>query len=197
MAGFFEVQILTLADLKADQSGLLISELAELICEVFSEPPWNERFSATRIMFGLGVEMMRKNAMLVIAKHKQDGHVIAYMLGQELVVESDDPRDQTFLKISGGHDLDVLANNQQRTFYVSGLGVIAKYRRLGIAEQLSATLLTELRRQQFDYRLGRTDRQAHGMRKLYSKQGFKELPVYDCNYPERSYWLLSLTDVTQ
>ena len=192
MAGFFEVQILTLADLKADQSGLLISELAELICEVFSEPPWNERFSATRIMFGLGVEMMRKNAMLFIAKHKQDGHVIAYMLGQELVLESDDPRDQTFLKISGGYDLDVLANNQQRTFYVSGLGVRAKYRRLGIAEQLSAKLLTELRRHQFDYRLGRTDLQAHGMRKLYSKQGFKELPVYDLKYPERSYWVLSL-----
>jgi GNAT superfamily N-acetyltransferase len=114
------------------------------------------------------------------------------MLGQELVIESDDPRDQTFLKISGSHDLDVLANNQQRTFYVGGLGVRAKYRRLGVAEQLSATLLTELRRQQFDYRLGRTDLKAHGMRKLYSKQGFKELPVYDLKYPERSYWVLSL-----
>jgi ribosomal protein S18 acetylase RimI-like enzyme len=170
----------------------MISELAELICDVFSEPPWNERFSATRIMFGLGVEMMRKNAILIIAKHKQEGHVIAYMLGQELVVESDDPRDQTFLKISGGHDLDALGNNQQRTFYVSGLGVRAKYRRLGVAEQLSATLLSELRRHQFDYRLGRTDLQAHGMRKLYIKQGFIELPVYDLKYPERSYWLLSL-----
>ena len=192
MADFFEVQVITLADLRADQNGFLIFELAELICEVFSEPPWNERFSSTRIMFGLGVEMMRKKAILIIARHKQEGHVIAYILGQELLVESDDARDQTFLKISGGYDLDVLANNQQRTFYVSGLGVSSTYRRLGVAEQLSATLLTELRRQQFDYRLGRTDRQAHGMRKLYSKQGFKELPVYDCNYPERSYWLLSL-----
>ena len=192
MADFFEVQVITLADLRADQSGLMISELAELICDVFSEPPWNERFSATRIMFGLGIEMMRKNPILIIARHKQEGHVIAYMLGQELVVESDDPRDQTFLKISGGYDLDVFANNQQRTFYVSGLGVRSIYRRLGVAEQLSATLLSELRRQRFDYRLGRTDLQAHGMRKLYSKQGFKELPVYDFNYPERSYWLLSL-----
>ncbi len=192
MADFFEVQVITLADLKADQNGLMIFELAELICDVFSEPPWNECFSTTRIMFGLGAEMMRKNAILVIAKHKQEGHVIAYMLGQELVVESDDPRDQTFLKISGGHDLDVLGNNQQRTFYVSGLGVKATYRRLGVAEQLSATLLSELRRHKFDYRLGRTDLQAHGMRKLYNKQGFKELPVYDLKYPERSYWLLSL-----
>jgi GNAT superfamily N-acetyltransferase len=192
MADFYEVQVITLADLKADQSGLMISELAELICEVFSEPPWNEHFSTTRIMFGLGVEMMRKNAILIIAKHKLEGHVIAYMLGQELVVESDDPRDQTFLKISGGHDLDVLANNQQRTFYVSALGVRLTYRRLGVAEQLSTTLLTELRRHKFDYRLGRTDLQAHGMRKLYNKQGLKELPVYDLKYPERSYWLLSL-----
>ena len=192
MTNFFEVQVITLADLRADQCGVLISELAELICEVFSEPPWNEHFSATRIMFGLGVEMMRKNAILIIARHREEGHVIAYMLGQELVVESDDPRDQTFLKISGGHDLDFLANKQQRTFYVGGLGVRSTYRRLGVAEQLSATLLTELRRHQFDYRLGRTDLQVHGMRKLYSKQGFKELPVYDCNYPERSYWLLSL-----
>jgi len=192
MADFFEAQVITLADLRADESGVLISNLAEIICEVFSEPPWNERFSASRIMFGLGIEMMRKNAMLIIARHKQEGHVIAYMLGQELVIASDDPRDQTFLKISGGHDLDVLANNQQRTFYVSGLGVRATYRRLGVAEQLSATLLSELRRHQFDYRLGRTDLQAHGMRKLYSKQGFKELPVYDLNYPDRSYWLLSL-----
>ena len=192
MADFFEVQVITLADLRADQYGVLISELAELICEVFSEPPWNERFSTTRIMFGLGVEMMRKNAILIIAKHKLEGHVIAYMLGQELVVESDDPRDQTFLKISGSYDLDILANNQQRTFYVSALGVRSTYRRLGVAEQLSATLLTELRRHKFDYRLGRTDLQAHGMRKLYNKQGLKELPVYDLKYPERSYWLLSL-----
>ena len=192
MADFFEVQVITLADLRADQYGVLISELAELICEVFSEPPWNERFSTTRIMFGLGVEIMRKNAILIIAKHKLEGHVIAYMLGQELVVESDDPRDQTFLKISGSYDLDILANNQQRTFYVSALGVVSTYRRLGVAEQLSATLLTELRRHKFDYRLGRTDLQAHGMRKLYNKQGLKELPVYDLKYPERSYWLLSL-----
>ena len=192
MADFFDVQVITLIDLRSDQYGVLISDLAEIICEVFSEPPWNESFSAARIMFGLGVEMMRKNALLVIARHKQEGHPIGYILGQELVAESDDPRDQTFFKISGGYDLDFLANNNQRTFYVGGLCVRSKYRRLCVAEQLSTTLISELRRHKFDYRIGRTDLQAYGMRKLYSKQGFKELPVYDINYPERSYWLLSL-----
>ena len=192
MADFFDVQVITLIDLRSDQYGVLISDLAEIICEVFSESPWNESFSAARIMFGLGVEMMRNNPILVIASHKQEGHPIGYILGQELVAESDDPRDQTFFKISGGYDLNFLANNNQRTFYVGGLGVRSKYRRLGVAEQLSTTLISELRRHKFDYRIGRTDLQAYGMRKLYSKQGFKELPVYDINYPERSYWLLSL-----
>jgi len=192
MADFFDVQVITLTDLRSDQYGLLIPDLAEIICEVFSEYPWNESFSAARIMFGLGVEMMRKNAILIIARHKKEGHLIGYILGQELVVESDDIRDQTFFKNSGDHALDFLANNNQRTFYVGGLGVRSKYRRLGVAEQLSATLISELRRHKFDYRIGRTDMQANGMRNLYIKQGFEELPVHDINYPKRSYWLLPL-----
>jgi ribosomal protein S18 acetylase RimI-like enzyme len=192
MSDFFDVEVITLSDLREDQQGVLISDLAEIICEVFSEPPWNESFSAARIMFGLGVEMMRKNSILVTAKHQQDGRLIGYILGQELVVKSDDPRDQTFFKISGGQELDFLAHNNQRTFYVSGLGVRANYRRLGVAEQLSAALLKELKQNKFAYRLGRTDIKAVGMRNLYSKQGFKELPVRDINYPERSYWLLLL-----
>ena len=192
MSAMFDVQVITLADLRSDQEGTLIAEIAEIIREVFSEPPWHERYSATRLKFGLGVEMMRKNSILIIARHKHQGYLAGYLLGQELVAQSDDPRDQTFFKISGAHDLDYLANHHQRTFYVGGLGVKAQHRRLGVAEQLSSALITELRRQQFDYRLGRTDLKAHGMRSLYVKQGFKELPVRDVNYPDRSYWLLPL-----
>lgn len=192
MQDFFAVQVITMADLRADQEGVFISQLASLICEVFSEPPWNEHYSRARIMFGLGVELMRKNAIIVIARHKDQGHIIGYVLGQELLVNSDDPRDHTFFKICGAHDLDYLAENNRRTFYVSGLGVSLKYRRCGIAEQLSMALLKELRQHKFAYRLGRTDLQAHGMRNLYTKQGFNELPILDINYPDRSYWLLAL-----
>ena len=127
MADFFDVQVTTLIDLRSDQYGLLISDLSEIICEVFSEAPWNESFSAARIMFGLGVEMMRKNSILVIARHKQEGHLIGYILGQELVVESDDPRDQTFFKISGGYDLDFLANINQRTLALCGIQWVIKF----------------------------------------------------------------------
>ncbi len=192
MSDLFHVQTISLADIRADEQGALVAELADIICEVFSEPPWNESYSPARIMLGLGVEMMRKNPILLAARHKQQGHLIGYLLGQELVAESADPRDQTFFKISGGYALDYLANDKQRTFYVGGLGVRAQYRRLGIAEQLSARLVSELRSQKFTYRIGRTDLTATSMRNLYVKQGFVELPVRDLNYPERSYWILRL-----
>jgi ribosomal protein S18 acetylase RimI-like enzyme len=93
-------------------------------------------------------------------------------------------------KIAGSTDLDYLFNNGKRIFYVSGVGVLPEYRRSGIAEQLSAALINELRRQGFDYRIGRTDKTADAMRNLYLKQGFQELPVTDADYPGRTYWLL-------
>lgn len=54
MADLFDVQVTTLLDLKSDKYGHLISEVADIIGEVFSEPPWNERFSAARILFWTG-----------------------------------------------------------------------------------------------------------------------------------------------
>ncbi|MGZ8187961.1 MAG: GNAT family N-acetyltransferase [Methylosarcina sp.] len=88
--------------------------------------------------------------------------------------------------------LDYLCENGRRVFYVTGLAVGRDYRRRGIAERLSLALLDELRRQGFFYRLGRTDLAMASMRNLYMKLGFRELPITDANYPERSYWLLEL-----
>ena len=88
MADFFEIQVITLNDLRSDQYGLVISDLAEIIGEVFTEPPWNENFSAARIMFGLGVEMMRKNPILMIARHKQEGHFIGYILDFSILIDN-------------------------------------------------------------------------------------------------------------
>jgi hypothetical protein len=55
-----EISRLTLAELRADESGTAIEQLADLIIEAFRELPWNEHFSASRIHFGLGVELMRQ-----------------------------------------------------------------------------------------------------------------------------------------
>lgn len=188
----YQVKKITLEDLRSDQAGFLVSQLSELICEVFSEPPWHESYSPSRIIFGLGVEMMRKNAILFIAQNSQSNKIIGYILGQELLKVSDDARNQTLSKISTGRALDAYIKDHERVFYVGGLGVIKEYRRIGVAEKLSDSLVMELRNRGFNYRLGRTDLAAEKMRKLYLKQGFEELPVRDGVHSNRSYWLLAL-----
>jgi ribosomal protein S18 acetylase RimI-like enzyme len=135
---------------------------------------------------------MRKNPLLFVAINKRDGRAIGYLLGQELLKDSNDARNQTLHEISGTNQLDYLVENSKRVFYVSGIGVRKEYRRLGTAEKLSSTLIDELRQQGYNYRLGRTHVTANNMRKLYAKQGFVELPIRDANYPDRSYWLLLL-----
>ena len=188
----YQVKRIGLEDFRSDQAGFLVSQLSELICEVFSEPPWHESYAQSRIIFGLGVEMMRKNAILFVAQNKQSNRIIGYILGQELLKVSDDGRNQTLSKISNGTELDAYINDHERVFYVGGLGVIKDYRRMGVAKKLSDSLVIELRNQGFNYRLGRTDLAAERMRKLYLKQGFEELPVRDGIHSNRSYWLLAL-----
>ncbi len=188
----YHIKRIRLEDLRSDQAGSLVSHLSTLICDVFSEPPWYETYTHSRIIFGLGVEMMRKNAILFIAQTNQSNKIIGYILGQELLKNTDDERNQTLSKISSGVELDSYINDDERVFYVGGLGVIKDYRRMGVAEQLSAGLILELKSQGFNYRLGRTDLAADKMRKLYIKQGFDELPVRDGVHSNRSYWLLAL-----
>lgn len=187
-----EIARLTLADLRADESGAAIEQLAELIVAAFGEPPWHEHFSASRIHFGLGVELMRQGALLYVAREQSDGKIVGYVLGKELGAGEGDEHRQTLRGISGTAALDYLCEGGRRVFYVSGLAVRSGFRRRGIAERLSLALLDELRRQGFSYRLGRTDRSMISMRNLYEKLGFRELPVTDANYPERNYWLLAL-----
>jgi ribosomal protein S18 acetylase RimI-like enzyme len=187
-----EITRLTLADLRADESGTAVEQLAELIVEAFREPPWHKQFSASRIHFCLGVELMRQGALLYAAREDASGRIVGYVLGKELTVNPGDDRLQTLQEISGTAALDYLCEGGRRVFYVTGLAVRPDFRRRGIAERHSLALLGELRRQGFSYRLGRTDRSMIGMRNLYEKLGFKELPITDANYPERSYWLLAL-----
>lgn len=187
-----EITRLTLADLRVDESGTAIEQLAELIVEAFREPPWHEHFSASRIHFGLGVELMRQGALLYAAKEQDAGRIVGYVLGKELAAGEGNGHQQTLKDISGTAALDYLCENGRRVFYVSGLAVRSGFRRRGIAERLSLALLDDLRRQGFSYRLGRTDRSMISMRNLYQKLGFRELPVTDANHSERSYWLLAL-----
>jgi ribosomal protein S18 acetylase RimI-like enzyme len=187
-----EIARVSVEELRADKSGALIEQLATLIYDVFREPPWNEEPEKPRIHFGLGTGLMRRNAILYIAKIKSSGKIVGYIMGLELLSETEDHRDCTLSEISGTHALDFLVEGGKRVFYVSGLGVDPKFRRCHVAERLSVALINELRMEGFTYRLGRTDISATAMRALYTKLGFQELSVHDTLYPERTYWLLRL-----
>lgn len=187
-----EIVPLSLEELGADRAGVLAEQLATLIRDVFREPPWNEDYEMPRILFGLGAEMMRRNAALYIAKGTCSGRVFGYILGQEVFRQRGDPRDLTLHEISGTPALDYLFEGRNRVFYVDGLGVAPEFRRCHIAEKLSLALIDDLRKRGFAYRLGRTDIAAKGMRALFAKLGFEELPVADGLYSSRTYWLLRL-----
>jgi ribosomal protein S18 acetylase RimI-like enzyme len=194
MSEIEEVEIgpVSIEELRADKSGVIVEQLAALIYGVFRVPPWNEDYEKPRILFGLGIELMRRNAVLYIAKTKRSGEIIGYILGHEVIKQREDPRDRTLSEIAGTHALDYLFEGGKRVFYVDGLGIAPGFRRLHIAERLSSALIEELRKRGFAYRLGRTDTKAEAMRALFTKLGFQELPVSDALYPARTYWLLRL-----
>ena len=152
-----EIGPVSIEELRADKSGAAVEQLAALIYSVFRVPPWNEDYEKPRILFGLGIELMRRNAVLYTAKTKRSGKIIGYILGHEVVKQREDPRDRTLSEIAGTHALDYLFEGGKRVFYVDGLGIAPGFRRRHIAERLSLALVEELRKRGFAYRLGRTD----------------------------------------
>lgn len=187
-----EITRISVGELRADKSGVLVDQISTLIYDVFREPPWSEDLEKPRILFGLGVELMRRNAVLLIARVKGPDAIIGYILGHEALRESEDPRDLTLSRIAGAHALDYLCEGGKRVFYGDGLGISPRFRRQHIAERLFVALNRVLRKAGFAYCLGRTDLTAQAPRGLLSKLGFQELPIYDALYLQRTYWLLQL-----
>jgi ribosomal protein S18 acetylase RimI-like enzyme len=194
MAELEEVEIapVSVEDLRRDSSGTLVKALAALTYHAFREPPWSSDLEEPRLHFGLGVELMRRNARAWIARTNPPGKVVGYILGYEVFREREDLRDLTLCEISGTRALDYLFEGGRRVFYGDTLCVDPGFRRRHIAYKLSAAQIDMLRAEGFTYRIGRTAITGEAMRALYTKLGFQELPVHDILYPERTYWLLRL-----
>ncbi|MGR8941871.1 MAG: GNAT family N-acetyltransferase [Gammaproteobacteria bacterium] len=178
--------------LRADKSGDVIGQMADLAYRAFREPPWSDDLEKPRLHFGLGVDLMRRNALALIAKSKCSNKIIGYTLGYEVLRLSDDTRDLTLGSIAGTHALDELFEEGRRIFYGDTLCVDSAYRRRNIAFNLTVCQIEALRRERFAYRIGRTAIDNVSMKTLYIKLGFQELAVHDALYPERKYWLLRL-----
>ena len=186
------IERIAVEDLRADKSGDLIEQIASLAYRAFREPPWNDDFERPRLHFGLGVDLMRRNAVVFIAKANASGKIAGYALGYEVLRESEDHRDLTLRAISGTTALDYLFEGGNRVFYGDTLCVDPDARRRQIAYGLVAAQITVLRSEGFAFRIGRTAMNATAMRGLFAKLGFEELPVRDAVFPERTYWLLAL-----
>jgi ribosomal protein S18 acetylase RimI-like enzyme len=184
------IERIAVEDLRADKSGVLIEQMGFLAYRAFREPPWNDDLEKPRLHFGLGVDLMRRNALALIAKARDSGQIAGYALGYEVFQESEDPRELTLRAISGTTALDYLFEDGKRVFYGDTLCVDPGARRRQIAYGLVAAQIQVLRGEGFAVRIGRTAMNATAMRGLFAKLGFEELSVRDAVFPDRTYWLL-------
>jgi ribosomal protein S18 acetylase RimI-like enzyme len=179
-------------DLRADHSGIMIEQIAKLAFECFREPPWNDDHAHSRLHLGLGVDLMRRNALALLAREQGAGQIVGYSAGYEVFENADDPRDLTLHAISGTTALNDLFGAGKRVFYWDTLCVAPEHRRCGIASRLAATAMGVLREQGFSRDVARTDRAAHSMRALLARFGFHELSVRDARFASRTYWVARL-----
>ncbi len=186
------IEPISVEDLRADKAGILIEPIASLAYRAFREPPWNDDLEKPRLHFGLGVDLMRRNAVALIAKDRGTGQIAGYALGYEVFRESEDPRALTLRAISGTAALDHLFDGGNRVFYADTVCVDPAARRRQIAYDLAAALFPLLRQAGFTYEIARTSVHAAAIRALFAKLGFEELAVQDAAFPERTYWVLRL-----
>ena len=164
----------------------ILKKCAELYCQIWKEPPWSEDFwTVKRVIKDIREEMERKNAVGFLALYGDE--VVGFIWGYE--VSKEDLR-----QISGVDALDVLFKKRARVFYIDELGVASLFRRRGIGEQLSRTLITVVRNsckiQCFTFR---TDIKVPAVaRNLYSKLGFRDLSIRDAEHSQRTYWVLEI-----
>jgi ribosomal protein S18 acetylase RimI-like enzyme len=189
-----DITSISMTDLRADPSGGWIRQMAALAYRAFREPPWNDDLDIPRLQFGLGVDLMRRNARAVVARHRPGERIVGYLLGYEVLRTSEDHRDLTLADISGTHRLDELFEDASPMFYWDTLCVDRHYRKRGLAHSLALNMIGALLRQGFRH-IGRTSVEAAAMRNLFTALGFQELPIHDVFYPDRTYWLLACRDV--
>jgi len=162
-----------------------LRKCAELYCEIWKEPPWNENFwTAEGVIEDIRKQIKRLNAIGFLAL--QGGNVIGFTWGYE--VDKEDLRE-----ISGVEALGILFEKGGRVFYIDELGVSSLFRRRRIGEHLSRILITTVQNScGIRCFILRTEIKAVAARNLYAKLGFRELSIRDAEHSQRTYWVLDL-----
>lgn len=164
-------------------------KVAELYCEIWKEPPWNESFWTVKgVISDIKKEMAHPLAAMLIVMGMNgslQGEYVGFTWGYE--VSRDDLR-----KISGTNALDHIFANGAKVFYIDELGVRPSARDQGIGKRLSRALIQIARNRGCTRAVLRTDVEAKAARAVYAKIGFEEMDVHDAQHKERTYWLKKL-----
>lgn len=164
-------------------------KVADLYCDIWKEPPWNEDFWTTeKVISDIQKEMAHPWAtMLIITvmNGSLQNKCAGFTWGYE--VSLNDLRE-----ISGTDALDKIFSNGKRVFYIDEFGVRSVVRNQGIGKRLSNTLVQRAQDIGCTIITLRTDIEAQAAKAVYSKIGFEEINVHDTQYKRRTYWLKKL-----
>lgn len=164
-----------------DPAGDTLAKCAELYCQVWTEPPWDENdWNLAEVMASLGQLSRDASAIFImsLARGNPTGFTIGY------------PLSASGLAAKGGTQrLAGLCRGCGEVFYIADLGVSSTNRGLGLGQMLSEKLLAEAEDRGYTRFVLRTDVNALPARILYTKLGFSDTGIADANYPSRTYWI--------
>lgn len=163
----------------------VLEEFASLYCQIWKEPPWNEDFwTSPGVRDDLQKEMAKDGAAGFLSFYWNGKlEVIGFTWGYLV-------NDWQLAELASNPEVKKFLNPEETAFYIDELGVSSGYRDRDIGKSLTGLLIGQALYQGAKKVFLRTDKKALAARSVYSKLGFRELPLIDGSYRERSYWLL-------
>ena len=160
-----------------------IQATAQLYCEIWKEPPWNEDFwKPEEVVRDIKTQLTKPNAIFLIATNGTD-EVIGFTWGYQVSTG-------ILSEISGVSVEDwrkVISNKE--VFYIDEFGTKRSYRRKGIGTKLVRELLEQLSHTDIKLTTLRTNKSALPARAIYSQMGFQEIGIQDTKHQDRTYWM--------
>lgn len=170
---------------KKEVSKEMLEKCADLYCEVWKEPPWNEDFwKPEEVLLDIQKEIAKPFAELLIAQDEKE-ICLGFTWGYQVLKD-----DMRF--ISTSCDLDYLFEKRAGIWYIDELAVEYDWRKKGIGIKLTERLISQFKASGAEAVTLRTDEKAVAARGLYQKIGFQEMSVKDGKYSTRTYWILTL-----
>lgn len=165
-----------------DENDQLAESLAEMYCQVWKEPPWNEdSWNVDEVKVELIQLNCKYSSIGCYAIHESEKckAIVGFALGYQISKEE-------MGNISSGRELDYLFGNKI-VFYIDELAVCREFRQQGIASTLCKNLIDNAIDSGSQLIVLRTDKDAVAARKVYERQGFRDIGIKDGKYSTRTY----------